>query len=127
MKLTKKILVIILCIFLMLPSYTNALSIKDTLTGAKDFLAAGDSDSSKLFNEQEQRKGVSELYYFGLGISIILAIIIGIVLGIQIITSGVEGKAKYKEKLIPYCVGCVVVFGALGIWRLAVKLVQDIF
>ena len=49
------------------------------------------------------------------------------VIGIQFITSGVEGKAKVKEKLIPYGVGCVVAFGAFGIWRLVLNILQDVF
>ncbi len=29
----------------------------------------------------------------------------------------VEAKAQIKEKLIPYVVGCAIMFGAFGIWK----------
>ena len=62
------------------------------------------------------------MYFLLLGIAIIAAFVVGAVLGIQFITSGAAGQAKVKEKLIPYMVGLFVVFGALGIWRVALNL-----
>ena len=67
------------------------------------------------------------MYWIALTVAIIVAVIGGMVIGIQFITSGVEGKAKVKEKLIPYGVGCVVAFGAFGIWRLVLNILQDVF
>ena len=29
-----------------------------------------------------------------------------------------DGKAELKERLVPYVVGCVVIFGAFGIWKI---------
>lgn len=126
MKLVKKILIVIVCIFFIIPSYADALSWQETIDGAKGFVSEG-KGGFELFNKGEQEKGVSELYYFILGFGIVAAVVIGTIIAIQIITSGVEGKAKYKEKLIPFCLGCIVVFGGLGIWRIAVKLAQGIF
>ena len=126
MKLIKKLLIVVLCVFLTLPNYAKAFSLKETIDGANDFVSAGNNEES-LFNQEEQEKGVSQIYYFALGIGIFASIVIGVIIGIQFITSGVEGKAKIKEKLIPYCIGCVVVFGALGIWRLTVNIIQDVF
>ena len=34
----------------------------------------------------------------------------------------VEEQTKAKEALIPYVVGCFVIFGAFGIWKLAVTI-----
>ena len=53
-----------------------------------------------------------------------MAVIIGMVIGIQFMTASVEEKAKIKESLVPYVVGCVVVFGAFGIWKLAVTVLS---
>ena len=36
---------------------------------------------------------------------IIIAIAIGLILGIQFVTTGVEGQAKIKEKILPYING----------------------
>lgn len=39
----------------------------------------------------------------------------------QFITGSIEGKAKIKEALVPYIIGCIVVFGAFFIWRTLVN------
>ena len=56
---------------------------------------------------------------------IIIAIAIGLILGIQFVTTGVEGQAKIKEKILPYIIGCIVVFGGFGIWRAVIILSSD--
>ena len=38
----------------------------------------------------------------------------------------VEEQAKIKETLIPYVIGCVIIFGAFGIWKLLVTLLSSI-
>ena len=56
----------------------------------------------------------------------ILIAIVGIVLGIQFITSGVAGKAKVKEKIIIYVLGIFIIFGGFGIWRIAINVGKDL-
>ena len=34
-------------------------------------------------------------------------------------------KAETKELLIPYVVGCVIIFGAFGIWKLVVNMLNQ--
>ena len=36
----------------------------------------------------------------------------------------IEEKAQVKESLIPFVIGCVVVFGAFGIWKMVTELVS---
>ena len=57
-----------------------------------------------------------------LAVAIVAAVIIGTYMAVKLITSSVEGQAKIKEMFIPYIVGCVVAFGAFGIWALAMKI-----
>ena len=40
--------------------------------------------------------------------------------------SSAEEKAEVKKMLIPYIVGCIVVFGGFGIWKLVVNILQGI-
>ena len=53
-------------------------------------------------------------------------IAIGVYLGIKFMSSSADDKAKVKEALIPYIVGCIVIFGAFGIWKLLITLLQPI-
>ena len=38
----------------------------------------------------------------------------------------IEQQVKAKEMLEPYGIGCVVVFGAFGIWKLAVTIFSQL-
>ena len=40
--------------------------------------------------------------------------------------SGIEGKVEAKQLLVPYVVGCVMIFGGFGIWKLVVTILQGI-
>ena len=37
-----------------------------------------------------------------------------------------EDKAKIKEAMIPYVLGCIVIFGAFGIWKLAITILNNL-
>ena len=56
----------------------------------------------------------------------ILAITIMIIIGIQYMKSSLEQKAQYKEKLIPYAIGCLLLFAApkiaSAIYKIAIKI-----
>ena len=66
------------------------------------------------------------MYNIFLAIGTVIAVIIGGVLGIQFMLSSPEGKADIKKMLITYAIGCVVLFGAFGIWKLVVTVLQNI-
>ena len=96
--------------------------IKDISDSAQAFLDAGSTDHT---NSQESMQNMSEIVYNVLfAIGIIAAIIIGSIIAIKIMTAGIEEKAQYKEYLIPYVMGVVILFGAFGIWKLVVELFQ---
>ena len=40
--------------------------------------------------------------------------------------STAEDKAKVKEALIPYIVGCIVVFSAFIVWKIIIELLGGI-
>ena len=48
------------------------------------------------------------------------------VLGIKFMAASAEDKAKIKESMIPYVVGCIVIYGAFFIWKLAIMVVGDL-
>lgn len=61
---------------------------------------------------------------FALGIA--LSVIVGSLIGIKFMFGGIEEKVKMKEVIIPYIIGCVIVFGAFGIWKLVIILITPI-
>lgn len=46
--------------------------------------------------------------------------LVGTIIGIQFMVASAEDKAKVKEALVPYVIGCAVIFGAFSIWKVAV-------
>ena len=62
------------------------------------------------------------LYNILLSLGIVIAVIIATILGVQFMLSEAEGQAKVKEMLIPFVIGCIVVFGGFGIWKIALSL-----
>lgn len=53
--------------------------------------------------------------------------IVGIIIGIQFMVASAEDKAKVKEALVPYVIGCIVIFGAFTIWSTVVNIMQKTF
>lgn len=51
----------------------------------------------------------------------IVAVLMAAYLGIKFMTGSAEDQAKVKETLIPYVVGCIVVFGGFTIWKLVIE------
>lgn len=75
----------------------------------------------------KKKSGIDQIYFTMLTAAIIIAFFVGSVLAIQFITSGAVGQAKVKEKLIPFALGTVVIFGAFGIWRITYNVLNGFF
>ena len=66
------------------------------------------------------------LYNVLLSLGVVIAVIVATILGIQFMLSEAEGQAKVKEMLIPFVIGCIVVFGGFEIWKIALTIGQSI-
>ena len=129
MKIYKSFSIILLITFLLLIvlsnySYTSATSIGDIMSGADNFIQNG--QGTQQISNENIRDLSDTIYNILLIIGTAIAMIVGVVLGIQFITGSVEAKSKVKESLIPYFTGCVVIFGAFGIWKLVITIFQEI-
>jgi uncharacterized membrane protein YozB (DUF420 family) len=129
MRVVKKIsiiAIIILSTILVMPQKSEAAFDMGTImNGANSFMQ--NAENREIFNADNERSAVDQIYFTMLTIGIVLAIFVGSVLGIQFITTGAEGQAKVKEKLIPFVVGAFVVFGAFGIWRVTYNILNGFF
>ena len=99
----------------------KSFAVTDILESGKDFLQDREPIGS-VINETQLQETSSDLYKILLSIAICVSVIIGAILGFQFILGSAEGKAKVSEALIPYIIGCVVVFGAFTIWKIAVDI-----
>ena len=97
---------------------------EDVTGGAKNFIQAGSKEDNPL--DVDNLKNVSDVVYnILLTVGIIAVAIIGLIIGIKYMTGSVSQKAETKELLTPYIVGCVIIFGAFGIWKIVVELLNQ--
>jgi hypothetical protein len=68
----------------------------------------------------------SMIYNILLVVGIIIAVAIAVILGIKFVTGGVEGQAEVKSAIIPFVVGCVIIFGAFTIWKVVLIMLNGI-
>lgn len=110
---------LILLLLMFIPTITRAGVVDDVLNSGDQFLESG-KDSPITVEGIKLKNASDDIYYILLYTGIVLSVIIGAVIGIKIIIASAEEKAKVKEALVPYVIGCVVIFGAFGIWKLAI-------
>ena len=102
-------------------TYASTTQVDDTIEKADEFTNEGSSqiDATELQNFSNM------LYNALLIIGIIIAVIVGAILGIKFMMGSVGEKADIKKLLVPYVVGCIIVFGAFGIWKLVVTILAN--
>lgn len=116
----KVFLVLILTILLI--STTNIVQASGFIEGAQGFIKNGEAkEPIDLGNYKETSDSV---YNILLILGTVAAVIVGAILGLQFMVGSVEQKGKIKEALLPYFVGCVVIFGAFGIWKLVITILR---
>ena len=101
-----------------------ARSIDEIVEGADNFI--DNAKTSKTIDEGSLQDSIDITYNVFLAIGLIAAVVAGLILGIQFMMGATEEKANVKEKLIPYTVGCVVIFGAFGIWKIVITLLGKV-
>ena len=131
-KLIISIIILLICCSAMINiSYASyeepikvATSVDEIFEDADDFISDGqDLQKQGGVDEEQLSSMVDFLYNLLLGIGIVAAVIVGTILGIKYMIGSVEEKAEYKETLFAYLISCVVVFGAFGIWRIAILII----
>lgn len=123
--MVKKI-IFILTIIVLIIGCTNIINVKacdGIIENADSFVESGKSSTDTL-NGSELQNVSGTLYNILLTIGIAAAVITGAILGIQFMTGSIEQKAKVKDSLIPFVVGCIIIFGAFGIWKLVITILN---
>lgn len=100
-------------------------TIDEVMNEGDNFIDMGKNQGSKI-DATNLQSASNTLYNILLGIGVFLAVAVGMYLGTKFMLASAEDKAKVKESLIPYIAGCVVIFGAFTIWKLAITLLSGI-
>lgn len=93
------------------------------ISGGQSFIDIGEKGDTTIDNDE--LKTMSDMIYnILLTTGIIIAFIIGGILGIKFMTGGLEGQVEAKKALVPFVAGCVVIFGAFTIWKIVLTILQ---
>lgn len=90
----------------------------------KNFLEASSGEES-VINQVALKNTSNSIYNTLLAMAIIIAVIVAMVLGIQFMYASADEKAKVKEALMPFIVGCIIVFGSFTIWKVFIDIGQS--
>lgn len=128
--LIKILIVFFICQLVIIPE-SEAKTLSEIIKEANDFIEDGknpeieegkkDGNDASIDNEK-LRETTSLIYNTLLALGIVFSVIIGAILGIQLMWGSIEQQVKAKEMLMPYVAGCIVTFGAFGIWQLCVTI-----
>ena len=102
----------------------DAHSAGDVISGADAFISTGEANANDKIKTENLKDMSDTLYNILLVVGIIAAVIVGLIMGIKFMLGSVEEKAEIKTMVIPYIIGCVVVFGAFTIWQIVVDILQ---
>lgn len=91
--------------------------VSDIFSGGDAFVRSGESGVNVLKLKDFSNSIANAL----IGIGTAIAVIYSVVLGIKFMIGSMEEKAEIKESLIPFIIGCAVLFGAFGIWKIVVS------
>lgn len=101
--------------------YSSDTSLSDVISGGDSFIQAGKDGSAKI-DKGSLQNASSSIYNILLICGVIIAVLIGSIMGIKFMIGSVEEKAEIKAALVPFVIGCIVVFGAFGIWKIVVTI-----
>ena len=102
----------------------QANDISDVITGGDNFLKAGEGQSVGI-DETKLQNTSDIIYNILLILGMCIAVITSGILGIKFMIGSAEEKAQIKDALIPFVIGCVVVFGAFAFWKIFVIIGND--
>lgn len=101
--------------------YSSDTSLSGVISGGDSFIQAGKGGSAQI-DKGSLQNASSSIYNILLICGVIIAVLIGSIMGIKFMIGSVEEKAEIKAALVPFAIGCIVVFGAFGIWKIVVTI-----
>lgn len=127
-RLILRIIIVMIIAMLLFTPNSKAITTDEIFSAGENFIEQGKDESRKntAINNTEFRQTVANIGNILTSIGVALAVIIGAILGMQMMWGSIEQQVKVKEMLMPYAIGCIVIFGAFGIWKLAVTIFSQI-
>lgn len=97
-------------------------SLEDMISDADSFVKEGELK----YNDTALQNFSKTFYNIMLTIGVFAAVIVGGILGIRIMLASASERADAKKMLVPYAVGCFIIFGGFGIWKIVLTILEGI-
>lgn len=124
----KKVIIVLIIFQILFIPISNAGFWDDVKSSGEIFIKNG-KDQTGNSDEVDQNKIddlMNQIYNALLILGVVISVLIGAVLGIKFMLGSVEEQAKIKEMLLPYATGCIVTFGAFGIWKIMIVILGSL-
>ena len=124
----KILIILVICQTVNIPVVKAAGYWDETINDANKFIKNGKDEVTReaVTDDTVLKNTTDKIYNILLALGIVLSVIVGGILGIQIMWGSIEQQVKAKEMLMPYAIGCLVIFGAFGIWKLVVTILAKL-
>lgn len=124
LKISIILLIIMLICFFITKVYASS-GLDNAIKGGDDFLSKSNPNSTTI-KENTIRSESFNIFNVVSTIGIIASVLVVTLLGLKMMISSVEEKAKIKEKLLPALIGCIIIFGAFVIWKIVINVLQSV-
>lgn len=91
---------------------------------AKEFINNGSNQIT--ISSQTVEEDLKPFAQIMMGIAILVLLSVGAILGVKYMISGADEKANIKEKLIWYVIAAVLIFGAVPIFNIVIKILNNV-
>ena len=113
-----KLVFALFIIILLVSINTRIYAAGNPITAGEDFIREGKENKKEI----DLAPASNIIYNTLLSIGVVVAVVVATILGLQFMLGGIEAQVKVKEMLVPFIIGCIVVFGGFGIWKLALAI-----
>lgn len=122
-----KIISLLIVIIICMSTVVSAASFSEIIDAGKSFVNAGNTNKTiiKETGDNSIQTLSNTIYNILLSLGVVTAVIIAAVLGLKFMIGSAEEQADIKGKMVPFIIGCIVIFGAFGIWKAVVTLMQS--
>lgn len=91
---------------------------------ARNFILIGEKEDVLPLSEVENNLlGLAGII---MGIAVCVLLVVGPIMGVKYMISGADEKANLKQKLVWYVIAAVLIFGAVGIYNIVVRIMMSI-
>jgi hypothetical protein len=89
-------------------------------------IGANATQNDNTASDEDTKEIMDDIYSILFPLGVVATVMVGGFLGIKFMLASAEDKAKVKESMVPYVIGCIVIYGAFGIWKICIQIFSSL-